>query len=203
MCPHATWARRALNSHMYELTYTSISVSSCDLGYKSVQLRPHTTICVSSYYYIPHTTISVSSYYYRSMCAHATWATRALNSASAAASHDPSCTIQQAYVSMRQHTSAYGSIRQHTSTYVSIRQRIRQHTSAYVSIRQYTSAHTAAYVSIRQHTAAYVSIRQHPAAYVSIREHTQPRQARALLEQTEQDTAISTHTVLVKALCVA
>jgi hypothetical protein len=30
--------------------------------------------------------------------------------------------LQQAYVSIRQHTSAYVSIRQHTSAYVSIRQ---------------------------------------------------------------------------------
>ncbi len=37
--------------------------------------------------------------------------------------------VEEAYVSIRQHTSAYVSIRQHTSAYVSI----RQHTSAYVS----------------------------------------------------------------------
>jgi hypothetical protein len=91
-------------------------------------------------------------------------------------------SIRQAYVSIRQHTSAYVSIRQHTSAYVSI----RQHTSACVGgrlcFRQVRTraamlpfAHTrpplracCTYVSIRQHTLAYVSIRQHTSAYVSL-----------------------------------
>jgi hypothetical protein len=131
-----------------------------------------------------HTTIYVSSYYYVCVLmqarAHATMCQ--CRHTRTAVCGTPQHT--SAYVSIRQHTSAYGSIRQHTSAdshccmwhacaawssmmwpkwagYTSA-----YVTSAYVSIR-------AAYVSIR---AAYVSIRaayvQHTSAYVSIRQHT-------------------------------
>jgi hypothetical protein len=94
--------------------------------------------------------------------------------------HEPYSPREQAYVSIRQHTSAYVSIRQHTSAYVSIRQHTsayvsrREHTSAYVSIRQHTSVVLACSEPTRtkfttdQHTRAYVSIRQHTSAYVSL-----------------------------------
>jgi hypothetical protein len=88
-----------------------------------------------------------------------------------------------AYVSIRQHTSAYVSIRQHPSAYLTRAERSRWAYNAYVSIRQ----HTSAYVSIpdasrmeslgllsrnfrrsSRQVPAYVSIRQHT-SYVSIR----------------------------------
>jgi hypothetical protein len=63
---------------------------------------------------------------------------------------------------------AYVSIRQHTSAYAYVCMRIRSRPLVHV-----TAVHgRQACVSIRQHTSAYVSIRQHTSAYVSIRQHT-------------------------------
>ncbi len=99
--------------------------------------------------------------------------------------HEPYSPREQAYVSIRQHTSAYVSIRQHTSAYVSIRQHtsadasIRQHTSAYVSIRQSywhapsQRARNSPQISIREHTSAYVSIRQHTSVLLACAGPTQ------------------------------
>ncbi len=137
----------------------------------------------------------------------------------------PARPLLNAYVSIRQHTSACGSTRQHTSAYVSIRQltsacgSIRQHTSVYARIRQPTaaygslhqlalhqlahSAQTATplpvlYASIRQHTSAYVSIRQHTSAYVSIRQHKQGANTPALLARPTTTARLEQLRVLEK-----
>jgi hypothetical protein len=64
--------------------------------------------------------------------------------------HATSADVQDAFVSMRQHTSACVSIRQHTSG----------------------ALRMASAMSAKQHTSAFVSIRQQPSAFVSKRPHT-------------------------------
>jgi hypothetical protein len=55
----------------------------------------------------------------------------------------------EAYVSVRQHTSAYVSIRQALVAAAAVARELVVEPEAYVSVRQ----HTSAYVSIRQHTS--------------------------------------------------
>jgi hypothetical protein len=125
--------------------------------------------------------------------------------------------LVEAYVSMRQHTSAYVSIYAHPEeeglvqapAYVSM----RQHTSAYVSMRQNTTAQVATWWkrSSRFDTlltyAAYVSMRQHMSAYVNTRTWWK-RSSRfdtlltyaSIRQHASACVSIRQHTYLVEAL---
>jgi hypothetical protein len=96
-----------------------------------------------------------TSAYVSKTCVHALSPRRLCNGGGAAVG-------QQAYVSIRQHTSAYVSIRQHTSAYVSIRT---------FAIEADAAVGQQAYVSTRQHTSAYVRIEKEADAAVRRRHH--------------------------------